>query len=106
MAELKVGDKIATDTRYGRGVVIHTIEKETPTMWVCEHVKFRKDGLRIVGRDTWWPFAGRIPSDADLMTSRVSRASDRISKVRVTAANIDAAEAFIAACATLPEPPK
>lgn len=99
MAELKVGDLIATAKEFGRGVDLHLIQNETPTMWVCRHRRFRKDSLKVVGPGRWGPYQGRIPTDADIMADRLERARGRLLHVELTPANIDAAEAFIAACA-------
>ena len=97
MGELKVGDKIATHREFGKGVDIHVIQSETPTMWVCRHRRFRKDSLKVVGPGRWGPYQGRIPTDADIMTSRIDVSQGRLQQIKLTAHNIDAAEAFIAA---------
>ena len=99
MAELKVGDLIATAKEFGRGVDLDLIQSETPTMWVCRNRRFRKDSLKVVGPGRWGPFTGRIPTDADIMAGRIERACGRLQQITLTPANIDAAEAFIAACA-------
>lgn len=99
MAELKVGDKIATNREFGKGVDIHVIQSETPTLWVCRSRRFRKDGLKVSGPGRWGPYEGRIPTDDDIITDRIQRAREAVRDIAITPANIDAAEAFIAACA-------
>ena len=102
MAELKVGDKIAVRGSRawgGSGIEIHEILSESPTMWVTSRRKFRKENLRIVGREKWGPSNGYLPTEKDFMAVRVDRANERLRTLEATPANIDAAEAFIAACA-------
>ena len=102
MAELKVGDKIAVRGSRawgGSGIEIHEILSESPTMWVTKHRRFRKENLRIVGREKWGPSSGYLPTEKDFMAVRVDRANERLRTLEATHANIDAAEEFIAACA-------
>lgn len=96
MGELKVGDMIATNREFGKGVDLNPILSESPTMWVCRHKRFRKESLKVVGPGRWGPFQGRVATDADLMAHRIERAGANLRKIEVTAANVDAAEAFIA----------
>ena len=95
MGDLKVGDKIAINTEFGRGVELHVIERVTPTMYIAKHARFRRDNLRLVGYTGWGPSRGRIPTDADILSSRISLAKIRLIGLVVTPDNIDAIERLL-----------
>ena len=94
---LKVGDLIATNKQFGRGVDLHRVEKVTPTMYVTKGYRFRRDGLRIVGASGYGPFNGRIPTADDVLKSRIQRATAALRTVEVDEHNIEAVEALLAA---------
>lgn len=92
--ELKVGDQIAVDNRFG-GIAVHTIKKVTQSMYVCDHIRFRKD-LSIVGSaGTWGPRWGSVVTDEIKMKCRIQRAHAALKTLKVTPGNIDAVEALL-----------
>ena len=99
--ELKVGDVIYVQPRHTRIWKKHTISKVTPTMYVCDGRRFYKN-LRIVGADGFGPFNGHRSTEEIEMQVRIQDASIKLDRVTVSAKNIDAAEAFIAASKATP----
>lgn len=93
--ELKVGDKIAVISRF-RPLELHTIERVTQTMYVCKHKRFRKDGLGIVGADTWGPFRGQVVTPEIMTLHRIEMATQKLKTLKVTANNLEAIEALFA----------
>lgn len=96
--ELKVGDKIAYTGRYADvngPTIVTTIDKVTPTQYVCGHMRFLRDSLRIVGSRGYGPFEGRIPTEKDLFIVRLGKARYAMANFVVDADNIEAVEAFL-----------
>jgi len=96
MTELTLGALIATNRKFGAGVELHRIVRDTATTYVCDSgVRFKKAGLKIVGADRWGPFSGRIPSSADILSARIRVAQDAINRIVVTEENLERVEAAI-----------
>lgn len=94
--DLKVGDAIYVQSRFVKEWQKYTIERVTATMYVSGGRRFYKD-LRIVGADTYGPHRGHLWSPEIEMQVRIQKASTALDRIKVSADNIDAAEAFIAA---------
>ena len=96
MTELKHGTLIATNRKFGTGVELHRIVRDTATTYVCDTgVRFRKDDLKIVGADRFGPFSGRTPSSADILSARIRAAQEAIKRLVVTEENLERVEAAI-----------
>lgn len=93
--ELQVGDEIMTDATYGNGVLLHRITKITEKMYVCQNIRFWKDGLRIVGAGQFGPFKGRIPTKKDRINVRIQKAAMQLNKFVVTEQNVDEVERLL-----------
>lgn len=106
---VKVGDTIKVLEQYGRLFSLHTVQRVTATLAVCEKASFKiasgaQMGTRTTGR---WSTAkyGELVPNADIpvlkmqleIKRRVSDAQWRLSSITVTADNLAAAEALIAA---------
>lgn len=94
---LKVGDLIAT-TSFGRGVDLHKIIKITPTMYVCDYYRFRRDDMRVIGRPSGYqaPYQGRVPTAGDLMIIRMRKANAALAKFIINPSNVALVESFLA----------
>ena len=94
--ELKVGDWVCVDKRFGAGVDLMQIVRETKTTFVTRYgTKIRKSDLSIIGPDRFGPFYVRTPTDADMMSWRIEMAKMALGRLAVTESNIDAVESLI-----------
>lgn len=99
----KVGDTIIVQPEYSSGVpVLYVIERLTATQAVCKHASFKLDnGLKIGSGSGWHSKRGILGTDEGIAAARVliraRNAQESIGRIRVTAENLEAAEAFIAA---------
>lgn len=103
LAGVKVGDKIKVSGRFGAEFTLYTVERVTATQAVCDKARFRLDnGLQIGSRDRWYSSWGSIASEADIagieLRKRIKSVGAAVSQIKVTADNLEAAEAFVAAC--------
>ena len=93
--QLKVGDLIATNAAFGAGIDLHRITKITPTLYVTNVSRFRRDDLRVVAPGRWGPFTGRIPTARDMMLVRIRKAQEAVKTLIVTDENVAAIEALL-----------
>jgi hypothetical protein len=106
---VKPGDTIKVGEDYGRGFTLHTVIRTTATLAVCEKASFKiasgtQMGTRTTGRWSTSKY-GELVADADVpalkaqldIKRRVVDAHYRMQRLSVTADNLEAAEAFIAA---------
>lgn len=102
---VKPGDKIKCGQRHGLGEELFTVQSLTATLAKCERgISFRIDSGVMMGTGGgagWDRRHGFLASEADVARIRqanaIRRAQQQIRAIIVTAANLEAAEAFIAA---------
>lgn len=106
---VKVGDTIKVRESYGNSFTLHTVVRTTATLAVCEKASFKiasgvQMGTRTTGRWSTAKYGELVPAaeiaalKAELdIKRRVSDAHYRMQRLSVNAANLEAAEDFIAA---------
>ena len=76
--ELKIGDAIFIRLPY-HGIVRHIIRRITPTLYVSDKgIKFKKEGLRILGARRGGPYAGQLPTPKLLLEWRMQEAQIKL----------------------------
>jgi hypothetical protein len=102
---VKVGDKIKSPRKFSMGEQLFTVASCTPTLAKCsDGTVFRIDSGLMMGTgggSGWDRRHGYLASEADIarieLAIRIRTASEQTRSITVTAANLAAAEAFIAA---------
>lgn len=99
---VKVGDKLICRHSYGDRYDLYTVTRLTKTLAVCgESASFAiKDGKKR-GSSSWNSRWAKMPNADDLariqFDNRIRAVQARIAAVKVTADNLEDAEAFLAA---------
>lgn len=99
---VKIGDKLICRHGYGDRYDVYTVTRLTKTLAVCgEYASFAlKDGKKQ-GTNSWSARWAKIPNGDDLariqFDNRLCAVQGKISATKVTAENLEAAEAFLAA---------
>lgn len=65
---IKVGDIVAWNLRYGYGTAIAEVEKVTKTMFTANGLRFNKKTGRSVGSDSWSAVYAFIPTEKQVKT--------------------------------------
>jgi hypothetical protein len=65
---IKVGDIVAWNARYGNGTVLAEVEKVTKTMFTANGLRFNKKTGRSVGSDSWNVVFAFIPTEGQVKT--------------------------------------
>ena len=60
---IKVGDIVAWNARYGNGTVLAEVEKVTKTMFTANGLRFNKKTRRSVGSGSWGAVFAFIPTE-------------------------------------------
>lgn len=99
---VKPGDILVVPGRLGHGVELHKVERVTKTQAASAKASFKIDSGLMIGTGSGWGSRyARIGTESDIAATqiaiRIRKAQEEISRTRVTADNLEAAEAFIAA---------
>ena len=100
LAGAEVGTFLAVN-RWGT-VELYRVEGLTKTQAVCGHARFSLKTGKLVGDDSRFPMYARIASEQDKTNARIKKAQNAISKVKVTADNLAAVQAFLNAVKETP----
>lgn len=96
----KVGDYVAERGGWS-GTAIHKISHVTPTQIVTGDNRWAKRNGKLVGSSsTYHTRFCRMATKDDFLAARIEYAQRRISQLKITAANVGAAELLIAATVT------
>lgn len=65
---IKVGDVVAWNLRYGSGMMLAKVENVTKTMFTANGIRFNKKTGRSVGSDSWSAVYAFIPTEEQVKT--------------------------------------